>query len=90
MECLIHSPAFNNVEMAWVAGVGLAHERELDQTELRVRLHRRVRQSLEPARPGEQFLRSVLGVQGASAGVLRCLAHFGVLYGIISYSVYSV
>ena len=24
MECLIHSPAFNNVEMAWVAGVGVA------------------------------------------------------------------
>ena len=22
MECLIHSPAFNTVKMAWVAGVG--------------------------------------------------------------------
>ena len=22
MECLIHSPAFNTVQMAWVAGVG--------------------------------------------------------------------
>ena len=28
MECLIHSPAFNNVEMAWVAGVGPANVRE--------------------------------------------------------------
>ena len=24
MECLIHSPAFNCVKMAWVAGVGCA------------------------------------------------------------------
>ena len=27
MECLIHSPAFNCVEMAWVAGVGHAELR---------------------------------------------------------------
>ena len=29
MECLIHSPAFNNVKMAWVAGVGHALRRDL-------------------------------------------------------------
>ena len=26
MECLINSPAFNNVKMAWVAGVGVAEQ----------------------------------------------------------------
>ena len=30
MKCLIHSPAFNNVAMAWVAGVGLAELRRRD------------------------------------------------------------
>ena len=29
MECLIHSPAFNFVKMAWVAGVGMAKPSEL-------------------------------------------------------------
>ena len=26
MECVIHSPAFNHVKMAWVAGVGRADD----------------------------------------------------------------
>ena len=34
MECLIHSPAFNNVKMAWVAGVGEALALRGDEAEL--------------------------------------------------------
>ena len=32
MECLIHSPAFNCVKMAWVAGVGRTHPVERSST----------------------------------------------------------
>ena len=34
MECLIHSPAFNTVKMAWVAGVGATEASSVGGLEL--------------------------------------------------------
>ena len=48
MPCLIHSPAFNNVKMAWVAGVGGAADRQRV-----LRRQRVVRRARHAARAGQ-------------------------------------